>query len=195
CSSTMATQSTKRRQILVDNKVQRHYLIVWVVISASFTLTMATLTFVSIYFLSRSEINPYFLQNLSLIIKSNTVLTILITLFMGLYTVLLSHRIAGPSYRIRDTVRRVLWDKQTDARIKLRDHDYLQGVAEDVNRLLSQYENKDRDLQEMMEQLKRVTDQLVEVTNGNPELAGSSGALREEIHQLVNEMKQKQTLA
>jgi len=191
----MATQSTKRRQILVDNKVQRHYLIVWVVISASFTLTMATLTFVSIYFLSRSEINPYFLQNLSLIIKSNTVLTILITLFMGLYTVLLSHRIAGPSYRIRDTVRRVLWDKQTDARIKLRDHDYLQGVAEDVNRLLSQYENKDRDLQEMMEQLKRVTDQLVEVTNGNPELAGSSGALREEIHQLVNEMKQKQTLA
>jgi len=191
----MATQSTKRRQILVDNKVQRHYLIVWVVISASFTLTMATLTFVSIYFLSRSEINPYFLQNLSLIIKSNTVLTILITLFMGLYTVLLSHRIAGPSYRIRDTVRRVLWDKQTDARIKLRDHDYLQGVAEDVNRLLSQYENKDRDLQEMMAQLKRVTDQLVEVTNGNPELAGSSGALREEIHQLVNEMKQKQTLA
>ncbi len=187
--------TTKRRQILVDRKVQRHYLIVWVVISASFTLAMATLSFVCIYFLSRSQINPAFLQSISLIIKSNTVLTVLVTLFMGLYTVLMSHRIAGPSYRIRETVRLVLQEGNLDSRVQLRQRDYLKEVAEDVNLLLSRMQTKDQDLTEAMEELSRVSEQLAEIVKDHPELGDFSSELREKIHQFIGQMKLKQTLA
>jgi methyl-accepting chemotaxis protein len=73
--------------------------------------------------------------NLSLIIRTNAAFIILVTLFMGSYTLLLSHRMAGPSYRVNNSVLRAL-DGDPDFQIHLRDKDYLHEVAGNLNRLL-----------------------------------------------------------
>jgi hypothetical protein len=53
----------------------------------------------------------------------------------------LSHRVAGPIYRLRQTIRTIIAG-QPVRRVKLRDGDHLTEVAEDVNEMLLTLEER-----------------------------------------------------
>jgi len=52
-------------------------------------------------------------------------------------TIKLSHRFAGPIYRLRGTIRS-LAEGNPPKRLKFRDFDFWQGLAEDFNRMVDQ---------------------------------------------------------
>ncbi|MCA9229157.1 MAG: hypothetical protein KDA57_00785 [Planctomycetales bacterium] len=62
------------------------------------------------------------------------VMTFLLPVFV-FDTIRLSHRFAGPIYRLRQTIRTIAQGKPT-ARLKFRDFDFWQGLAEDFNRMV-----------------------------------------------------------
>jgi signal transduction histidine kinase len=53
----------------------------------------------------------------------------------------LSHRIVGPMIQIQRILERVLQGKY-ESRIQLRNTDYLHELAEDINKLIDDLENK-----------------------------------------------------
>lgn len=50
-------------------------------------------------------------------------------------TIKLSHRFAGPIYRLRQTIRKIA-DGGTVPKLKFRDFDFWQGLAEDFNNMI-----------------------------------------------------------
>jgi methyl-accepting chemotaxis protein len=52
-------------------------------------------------------------------------------------TIKLSHRFAGPIYRLRQTIRSIA-DGNAPPRLKFRDFDFWQGLAEDFNKMIEQ---------------------------------------------------------
>jgi hypothetical protein len=52
-------------------------------------------------------------------------------------TIKLSHRFAGPIYRLRQTIRSVA-DGNPPPRLKFRDFDFWQGLADDFNKMIDQ---------------------------------------------------------
>lgn len=61
------------------------------------------------------------------------VMIFLLPMFV-LDTIKLSHRFAGPIYRLRQTIRSIA-DGNPAPRLKFRDFDFWQGLAEDFNRM------------------------------------------------------------
>jgi len=70
---------------------------------------------------------------------------ILPIVFLGMITlsVYISHKIAGPSYRLENELKEILKGDYS-RRIKLRSHDELQEIAELVNKLLDQIAEKQK---------------------------------------------------
>ena len=64
------------------------------------------------------------------------VLVFLLPVFV-LDTIKLSHRFAGPIYRLRQTILEIA-DGNPPPRLKFRDFDFWQGLAEDLNRMVEQ---------------------------------------------------------
>ena len=62
------------------------------------------------------------------------VMIFLLPMFV-LDTIKFSHRFAGPIYRLRQTIRKIA-DGGAPTRLKFRDFDFWQGLAEDFNRMI-----------------------------------------------------------
>ena len=147
--------------------------------------------------LSASGGNAEHTANLSLIIRTNAAFIILVTLFMGSYTLLLSHRMAGPSYRVNNSILRAL-DGDPDFQIHLRDKDYLQEVAGNLNRLLlrlADLETSRRDETQAMESIRSqisdlrreatlLVEQIEEVPGGNEKILPIVQSLQEKLARL-----------
>jgi len=69
------------------------------------------------------------------------VMVFLLPVFV-LDTIRLSHRFAGPIYRLRQTIRSIAQGKPT-GRLKFRDFDFWQGLAEDFNQMVDRLSNHD----------------------------------------------------
>ena len=146
----------------LDRAIQRAHVRVWLTVSLIFALAVSGTAYVAWWVLARTQLDPYFLEQLSLILRANAVLLILVTLFMGLYTVLLSQRISGPSWRIQDALRGALDGRYTE--VEIAEHDYLQAIANDTNSLL-------RRLAADQQALGRLGDELSALAEGNDELS------------------------
>lgn len=68
------------------------------------------------------------------------VMVFLLPVFV-LDTIKLSHRFAGPIYRLRQTIRSIA-DGAQPSRLKFRDFDFWQGLAEDFNRMVDRLTNR-----------------------------------------------------
>ncbi len=91
--------------------------------------------------LSQSQVVP-----ISSTIKSAIALGLvtrgLILLFiLAVLSIFLTHRIAGPIYKIRKTIR-LISDGQSSERVVLRDHDEFQVLAEELNQLIDRLQQK-----------------------------------------------------
>ncbi|MBI4615473.1 MAG: hypothetical protein HY720_17780 [Planctomycetes bacterium] len=128
--------STQRRRMFKVGPVfLRHYFLVWSVMTVAFIFATGAILLFSHRQLAGGAADPKYAENLSLIIRTNAIFILLVTLFMGTYTLLLSHRMAGPSYRINNSIRRAL-DDDYSFQIHLRENDFLHEVAENMNLLL-----------------------------------------------------------
>lgn len=67
------------------------------------------------------------------------VMVFLLPVFV-LDTIRISHRFAGPIYRLRQTIRSIADGKPTK-RLKFRDFDFWQGLAEDFNQMVDRLSN------------------------------------------------------
>lgn len=56
-------------------------------------------------------------------------------------TIKLSHRFAGPIYRLRQTIR-LIAEGNAPTRLKFRDFDFWQGLADDFNQMLDRFEGE-----------------------------------------------------
>ena len=69
------------------------------------------------------------------------VMVFLLPVFV-LDTIRISHRFAGPIYRLRQTIRNIAQGKPAQ-RLKFRDFDFWQGLAEDSNRMVDRLASHD----------------------------------------------------
>ncbi len=125
----------ERRTIyVVDREFQFRYLTNWIFMTLAFIALIIVVLYAGLTLLHRVDPERAF-STLSFMLKVNGLFVVLLTLFMGLYTILLSHRVAGPAYRITRCVQRMI-EGAYDFTVTLRKKDYLKDVAADLNLLL-----------------------------------------------------------
>lgn len=122
-------QSYSRRQFFVKRDLQTRYALMFV-LAIGFGLNMGVvLTLLAPMLKNSSPTFPvlYFVVVFSCIV-----------LVAGI-SILLTHRIAGPIYKIEKTFRQMMNEKDLSLRIFLRTGDELQELAEEINRLLDSF--------------------------------------------------------
>ena len=89
--------------------------------------------------LTQSQVLP-----ISSTIKSSIALGLItrgliLVFILAVLSVFLTHRIAGPIYKIKKTIR-LIYDGRSSERVVLRDHDEFQDLAEEVNHLIDHFQ-------------------------------------------------------
>ncbi len=72
----------------------------------------------------------------------------------GILEIIYLHRIAGPVYRIEKTLRLFLEGKPFEP-IRLREKDFFKGLAEAINKFLSQQQTKDEQVKKFLQEASR----------------------------------------
>lgn len=148
-SPTDVLPKERRTIYVVDREFQFRYLTNWIFMTLAFILIIIVVLYAGLTLLHRVEPEKAF-STLSFMLKVNGLFVVLLTLFMGLYTILLSHRVAGPAYRITRCVQRMTQGVY-DFTVTLRKKDYLKDVAADLNVLLSDLRKRQARVREALE--------------------------------------------
>lgn len=140
----------ERRTIyVVDREFQFRYLTNWIFMTLAFIALIIVVLYAGLTLLHKVEAEKAFLT-LSFMLKANGLFVVLLTIFMGLYTILLSHRVAGPAYRITKCLQRMC-EGAYDFSVTLRKKDYLKDVAASLNVLLSDLRKRQARTREALE--------------------------------------------
>ncbi|MFH2068243.1 MAG: hypothetical protein ABII89_02100 [Candidatus Omnitrophota bacterium] len=151
-----------RRRYLVNRPLQMAYsgFIVWAIgvgMIIAWLVTYYTIWSLILDQISRETQLPQILHNVnSRLFWTLAIPGLVLLLIMAWLQIFLSHRIAGPAYRLRKTmaeITRGLWPEN----IQVRNHDFLKDIIKDFNLLLS-FE-KDRYLQ-LAAQIKEASELL-----------------------------------
>lgn len=118
----------KRTQTVIDTKFQMHYLTVWLVVTMAMIMFGATMV---LGLRGRTTVPAGYTQ----VMICNAFLILFLSLLMGCYAVMHSHKVAGPAYRIRQSLKRLNADDYGFA-VRLREGDYLQEIAVQMNELI-----------------------------------------------------------
>lgn len=147
-----------RKKGVVDSKFQTHYLSVWLVVTMSLLVCCGGL-----YWYLRVNEGPQLSNQarkaLDQLVVGNFVFIILLSALMGCYAVLHSHHVAGPAYRIRESLRRVLAD-DLNFTITLRSGDYLQEIVLQLNSLIGRLRERDEKLAAFRSEFERLRQQV-----------------------------------
>ncbi len=140
----------ERRTIyVVDRDFQFRYLTNWIFMTLAFIAVIIAVLYAGLTLLHNVG-REQAMSTLSFMLRANGLFVILLTLFMGLYTILLSHRVAGPAYRITRCVQRMC-EGAYDFTVTLRKKDYLKDVAADLNVLLADLRKRQARVREGLE--------------------------------------------
>ncbi len=180
-----ASTTIRRRLLKIGPVFLRHYLMIWIVMTVAFVFATGAIIFFSHRHLVGGAADAAYAPNLSLIIRTNAIFILLVTLFMGTYTLLLSHRMAGPAYRINNSIRRAL-DGDYQFQIVLRKNDFLHDVADNMNILLQQLahrerkrRDRERDWIELQKRLEKIREKAGNLASSVVEAPGISNEARE----------------
>ena len=172
------TQMTPRRRVFViDREYQWRYLSTWLIMTLGYVLIILVVLFVGLRITRETSTNPDSLtaQQLANLLWYNGAFVILLTIFLGLLTVLLSHRVAGPAYRLTQSLKRML-KGDFGFQIKLRRKDYLQDVASHMNQLIFDMRARQETLVAMDAEADRLKDLIA--------AAGASEEIKESVERL-----------
>lgn len=130
-----------RKQGVVDVRFQTHYLTVWMVVTMALLLCCGGL-----YWYLRTvptrQLSPDAQRSLDHLVIATFGFIFLLAALMGLYAVIHSHRVAGPAYRINQSMKRILLDDYNFT-ITLRKGDYLQEIVLQLNTLIGRLRERD----------------------------------------------------
>lgn len=108
---------------------------------------------------------------------------VLMLIALGCYFIVLTHRIAGPAYRIRKAIVN-LSEGRTEDRVRLREGDYLQDLAAATNQLAEAMEEGRRSREGAVRRIEMLRD-LIEAGHGGSEKARELlEALRRDVEQI-----------
>ena len=134
--------SADRKKTYVDPKVQgalvRRLVLHWL----AFVCVAATVAF-SLQVLSNplQPLGEHFQQLWWTHGPFLVVMVFLLPVFV-LDTIKLSHRFAGPIYRLRQTIRKIA-QGEAPPRLKFRDFDFWQGMAQDFNQMVDRLSGRE----------------------------------------------------
>ncbi|MDI6742999.1 MAG: methyl-accepting chemotaxis protein [Smithella sp.] len=137
----MMMNFTKRKNYFIEKKFQTKYLLLTIIMLLAYTLLFVTIIFA-----------PYMLKlylNYPLAEKAEAAKVLLllhgtvwpwiggVILFFGAVSIFISHKIAGPLFRMKKTLSQVT-EGNLNASIKLRKWDDLKDLADHINLLIEQ---------------------------------------------------------
>lgn len=144
-----------RRQYLIDRRFQLQWMgkifllmtavsiiVGWTIYYAVWDATTTQLKgLVAQAVLTQSQVLP-----ISSTIKSSIALGLItrgliLVFILAVLSIFLTHRIAGPIYKIKKTIR-LIYDGRSSERVVLRDHDEFQDLAKEVNHLIDHFQQK-----------------------------------------------------
>lgn len=129
CPMVEDQKNYARRQFFVKRDLQTRYALMFV-LAIGFGLNMGVILTVLAPMIKNSS--PAFPILYFVVVISCIVLVAAIS-------ILLTHRIAGPIYKIEKTFRQIINEKDLSLRVFLRTGDELQELAEEINRLLDSF--------------------------------------------------------
>jgi methyl-accepting chemotaxis protein len=139
----------RRKIFLIDREFQFRFLSTWLLMTLGFVVIIIAVLFVGLRLVkmlpgdATSAGEAITLDKLGSVLKYNAAVIILITVLLALYTIFLSHRIAGPAYRLQGCLNRIVAGDLSFT-VVLRKKDYLKGIADSTNKLLQKLAERQR---------------------------------------------------
>ncbi|MFQ5988856.1 MAG: hypothetical protein ACE5K9_02960 [Candidatus Methylomirabilales bacterium] len=183
----MAKRSYKRRQILID-RFQYQLLLINLLYFFAILLIFSAALFVPLIIqlesttLSMPEQEAVASQFLSLHARVWPALLITFLLF-AIHSVFVSHRIAGPLMRFRNTFKAIA-SGDLSGRVILRKHDYLTNEADILNEMVAGLQTKINGIEAQHREVRAVFNEI----RGGVE-AGSIEGIRQKIEVLSTQMQ------
>lgn len=148
-SAEQESRHRARTRIVVDRRLQFHFLAVWLGTSLSVVVMLGVLIFIA-GGTTLGEMDPEVRGGFVRLAALTGGLFFIYALVMGLYGVFHTHRIAGAVLGIRKAT--TAWTEgKLDARAKLRERDYLQELADDLNVVASACEARRQKAREALD--------------------------------------------
>lgn len=145
---------SKRTKVLVDAQFQLHYVKVALLIGVGVVLALTAVVLIP-KFAGGIEIDPTVYK----LLAGLCVIVILLCTLMGVLSVALTHRVAGASIRLNRYIEDLAMGRLDDE-VALRKKDYLQSIADSLNRLCHVMRARRKDVSDLAEKLAAVRDTL-----------------------------------
>lgn len=175
----------KRRQYLVDKKLQLKYVVLTIILLLLYSFLFAAILFIP-HILGLSSGNTLEEQTraartlLNLHASVWPALGFVIVILSGI-SIFITHKVAGPVYRFRKVLAEVA-DGNLDISIQLRKRDDLHDLAEDMNKVIGELRDFVQTLQEDHETISACIEELEEKISSN-QISSETG------NELINKLK------
>lgn len=145
----------RRYTYIIDPDVQFRFLFTWF----GMLLVYIFLVLTSFYFTQEFFLGDVPNQELQTILTQifsySSVFVIVLTVLFAMFSILISHKIAGPAYNICQSIQRMK-EGNVDFNVQLRQSDYLQDVAKNLNNFLSYFRERKERVQEVQSTLQEL---------------------------------------
>lgn len=185
-SETPGTQRFQRRTVLVKRHLQLKYaLVVFAAVAFTAMIVGGDVYYTMARFVK--EADPSLMPLLSDAMRMDVVKLVIFLGIMGIVTLFVSHRWAGPIYRFEQSAQRVAGGDLTH-RVSLRTGDDLMELQDEFNAMITSLQRlvqKDRTL------VERLQGRLDEAVKALPESAGPQelAKLRDTLRELKDELR------
>ena len=132
-----------RKKLWVDREIQLRFVIYTIIVLGIACIIVSSSSFYSVWtniiskVLKAGDINTIYTHSLKRFVVLNLGLISFLALLSALGMILVSHKIAGPAYRIRRTLKELQEGKEVD--FKLRKGDALNPLAEEFEKFAEHY--------------------------------------------------------
>ncbi|GEM_PF-5392577 len=169
----MDTWIRRRKTYIVDKKMQYTYvamvvsmvlvMIIGIAVSNAFMMWMYHRILVQ----RHNMVPPDWKDDIWLFLLADSTLVIMLVIAAIFYSVLHSHRIAGPIYRMKQSILR-LQTGDYNFLVTLREKDFLKDMAEEMNKFITGLQGKNDELRKLRTRLDELGKRLTGV-QGTPE--------------------------
>jgi methyl-accepting chemotaxis protein len=169
----------RRRSIyIIDREFQFRFMTTWLVMTLGFVLIVLAVLWAgltSIKSMAATTGKEFIWSDLAFMMKANAIFIILLTVYMALHTIMLSHRIAGPAYRLCQSIKR-LRTGDYDFAVVLRKKDHLKNVADNLNELIVSLKRRNENAKAALEQVVKAQTSLASAGSVPTEVSAALAA-------------------
>jgi len=182
-----APHNYKRKIFIINKKYQFRYLFI---IISTMLISMASVYFTVFYVIWNKVIDEFFFvpeaskKLADIFVQTSQLLVIPVILLAVIFTfagIILSHRVAGPIFRV-ECVARELAKGNLDIKIKFRKGDELQELADSLNGMIT-------GIRSMVKEDKDITEKLIKISDKLGEDINKDKGLKKDVRDAVDELK------